>query len=76
MITEGSRCILNTNVDDMFILTLLRPFVSCMWSIVGFHPLVDVMEGVSAITNNPSPTSRCPKAVVLAELRQSDMRAL
>ena len=25
---EGGPCILNTNADDMFILTLLRPFIS------------------------------------------------
>ena len=53
MITEGSPRILNTNADDMFILTPLRPFTSLKWPIVGFHPLVDAMQGVSAITKQP-----------------------
>ena len=53
MITEGGPCILNTNADDMFILTLLRPFISSKWPIVGFHPLVDATQGVSAITRQP-----------------------
>ena len=53
MITEGSPCILNTNDDDMFILTPLRPFISWKWPIVGFYPFVDATEGVSAITKEP-----------------------
>ena len=53
MITEGDACILNTNADDMFILTLLRPFISSKWPIIGFYPFVDTTQGVSAITRRP-----------------------
>ena len=53
MITEGGPCILNTNADDMFILTPLRPFIHLKWPIVGFYPFVDTMQGVSAITRQP-----------------------
>ena len=53
MITEGGPRILNTNTNDMFILTSLRPFISSKWPIVGFHPLVDAMQGVFAITKQP-----------------------
>ena len=53
MIAEGSPRILNTNADDMFILTLLRPFISGKWPIIDFHPLVDATQGVSAITKQP-----------------------
>ena len=51
--TEGNTCIMNTNADDMFILTPLRPFISWKWPIVGFHPLVDATQGVFAITKQP-----------------------
>ena len=34
----------------MFILTLLRPFISWKWPIVGFRPIVDATKGVFAIT--------------------------
>ena len=37
----------------MFILTPLRPFVILKWPIIGFHPLVDAMQGVFAITKQP-----------------------
>ena len=53
MITEGIPCILNTNADDMFILTPLRPFISWKWPIVGFYPFVDTTQGVSVITRQP-----------------------
>ena len=53
MITEGNPRILNTNADDMFILTPLRPFISSKWPIVGFYRLVDTTQGVSAITKQP-----------------------
>ena len=46
----GGSCILNTNADDMFILTPLRPFIIWKWPIVGFYPFVDATRGVSAIT--------------------------
>ena len=50
---EGNHHILNTNADDMFILTPLRPFISWKWPIIGFHSLVDATQGVSAITKQP-----------------------
>ena len=53
MIAEGSLRILNTNADDMFILTPLRPFVSLKCPIVGFRPIVDATQGVFAITKQP-----------------------
>ena len=53
MIMEGSPCILNTNDDDMFILTLLRPFISWKWPIIVFYPFVDTTQRVSAITRQP-----------------------
>ena len=53
MIAEGNLHILNTNADDMFILTPLRPFISCKWPIIGFRPIVDATQGVFAITKQP-----------------------
>ena len=53
MITEGGLCILNTNAEDMFILTPLRPFISWKWPIVGFRPIVDATQGVFTITRQP-----------------------
>ena len=53
MITKSSPRILNTNADDMFILTPLRPFISWKWPIVGFRPFVDATQGVFAITIQP-----------------------
>ena len=53
MITEGGPSILNTNTDDMFILTPLRLFISWKWPIIGFYPLVDATQGVSEITKQP-----------------------
>ena len=44
---------LYTNADDMFILTLLRPFISSKWPIGGFRPLVGATQGVFAITRQP-----------------------
>ena len=60
MITEGGACILNTNADDMFILTLLRLFISWKWPIVGFYPFVDATQGVSAITRQPLADASVP----------------
>ena len=53
MIMEGSPRILNTNPDDMFILTLLRSFISWKWPIIGFYPSVDTTQGVPVITRQP-----------------------
>ena len=61
MFTEGGPCILNTNAIDMFILTLLRPFVSWKWPIVGFYPFVDTTQGVSAITRQPLADASVPE---------------
>ena len=53
MIAEGNPRILNTNIDDMFILTPLRRFHPLVWPIVGFRPFVDAPQGVFAITKQP-----------------------
>ena len=76
MIIEGSPRILNTNTDDMFILTPLRSFISWMWPIVGFYPFVDAMQGVSAITKQPLADVSVPEGGCVIGNEESDMRAL
>ena len=67
MIAEGSPRILNTNADDMFILTPLWLFISWKWPIVGFHPLVDATQGVSAITKQPLADVSVPEGGCVSE---------